>query len=46
MIYNKIFCLFRCEFASKNFNGCPSNQYYISIEPIPSVPGAQLVTGK
>jgi len=41
----KIF-LFRCEFAIRNPNGCQSNQYYTAIEPIPSVPGAQLVTGR
>ncbi|CAF1109060.1 unnamed protein product [Adineta ricciae] len=34
----------KCEFASRNLNGCQSNQYYTAIEPIPAVPGAQLAT--
>lgn len=36
--------VFRCEFAVRNPNGCQSNQYYTSIEPVPTVPGSQLVT--
>jgi len=38
--------LFRCEFASRNSNGCQTNQYFTPIEAIPAVPGAQLSTGK
>ncbi len=38
--------MFRCEFASRNLNGCPSNQYYTSIEPVPTVPGGQRIIGK
>ncbi|CAF4034358.1 unnamed protein product, partial [Adineta steineri] len=34
----------KCEFASRNQNGCQSNQYYTAIEAIPAVPGAQLST--
>ncbi|CAF3242334.1 unnamed protein product [Rotaria sp. Silwood2] len=34
----------KCEFASRNLNGCQSNQYFTAIEPIPSVPGSQLST--
>ncbi len=44
-ILNK-FILFRCEFASRNSNGCQTNQYFTAIEAIPAVPGAQLSTGK
>ncbi len=38
--------MFRCEFASRNLNGCQSNQYYAAIEAVPMVPGGQLSTGK
>ncbi|CAF1471049.1 unnamed protein product [Adineta steineri] len=34
----------KCEFASRNSNGCQSNQYHTAIEPIPAVPGGLLVT--
>ncbi|CAF4763326.1 unnamed protein product [Rotaria socialis] len=34
----------KCEFTSRTPSGCQSNQYYTSIEPIPSIPGSQLVT--
>jgi hypothetical protein len=40
------FILFRCEFVSRNLNGCQSNQYYTAIEAVPAVPGSQLSTGK
>jgi hypothetical protein len=45
--FNKFFflLLFRCEFASRNLNGCQSSQYFTPIEPVPAVPGPQLVTG-
>ena len=38
--------MFRCEFASRNPNGCQSNQYFTPIEAVPAVPGSQLVTGQ
>ncbi|CAF1478555.1 unnamed protein product [Adineta ricciae] len=34
----------KCEFTSRNANGCQANQYYTAIEPIPAVPGVQLST--
>ncbi len=38
--------MFRCEFASRNLNGCQANQYFTQIERAPAVPGSQLSTGK
>jgi len=37
--------IFRCEFASRNLNGCSTGQYYTQIEPAPAIPGPQLSTG-